>query len=190
MILCGFLAILIGLMNQIGGRFADILPGKKINGRLIFRCILPGIYAGLFSLAYGFPWVNALWDGVAVMAGSALWFSPGWSFDEISGEYDMHKYPGFIQSIGLGFFPYDSLPATNKKRAIIMKGMRGMFDIGTFSLLSIFHHHALAYFPLTASMGLIYYLAGRLRPGAQAVLVAETAYGDIRGLLIALAISI
>lgn len=166
------------MMNMLGGRWDDI--SKSGDGRFIFRCALPALAAGAYALNF-FPFVTVLWIWFSVLAGSALWFPWGWSFDEITGEYSPNKYPAWLRKIGLYFFPDTMYRAQNIRRGILMKGIRGMYDIATFGLLAFVSPAALLLWPLTGIMGVIYWLCG-------SVIVAESVYGAWRGLLIALAI--
>ena len=182
------LAIGVGAANVIGGRADDVFGvGKVPASRCIFRCILPAILAGLFAFTISESYAFAIYSCFAVGAGSALWFPWGWSFDEINGGYDANKYPNWVQKIGLWVYPLDAFTSTNKERGILMKGIRGAFDIATFALLAPFNIHILYLWLPTFSMGLFYYFAGKINQ-KNAVPLAEFAYGSFRGALIATAI--
>lgn len=154
-------SLLFGLMNAIAGR--GIIP----KDRLIFRCILPGIVAGIYTDSW-YVWF-------ATTTGSALWYPWGWSFDEINGTYDPNKYPRWIQRIGLHFVPING---NNKLRGIIIKGIRGGFDILTFCLL------ANPLYPFTLLMGAVYWVSGKIVPTSYAVMMGEFLWGCIRGFII------
>lgn len=178
----------IALMNMLGGRFASLFgDDDPRNGRLIFRCLLPGLAAAFFAAGFSHHFLQSACIGAMVMAGSGFWFVFGWSHDEITGEYDPNKYPAFIQRIGLRLFPINASIATNRKRGIVMKGIRGLYDIFTFGLLAIFNPAIMLLWPATAAMGLVYWLGGHIA-GRYGVMCAEFLYGIWRGVLIAWAI--
>jgi len=188
-------SFLIGICNMIGGRLDDVYgTPDPFNGRLIFRCVIPGIASGLFANELGFDILHSVYAWLAVTAGSALWFCFGWSFDEVTGLYDPDKYPRWIQWIGTLLVPI-TVPASttasssrNKLRGVIMKGFRGLFDIATFALLMYLNPHAIYLLPVCATMGAVYWFAGVIAPAGKGVLFAEFMYGCIRGLNIALGI--
>lgn len=185
----GLFALIFGIMNMLGGRFSDVDPTFPLDGRLVFRCLLPGICAGLFALGYGFIWWKALYAWATVTAGSALWYSPGWSFDEITGIWSPDKYPAIMRRFGLWLVPNINSPKANRLRGIILKAIRGLFDVVTFASLFYLNPLAPAFLPGTMSMGPVYWLSGRLSITSAAVLNAEFAYGLVRGLLIGLALT-
>lgn len=184
-----FMSLLVGMLNMIGGRFDDVYGMSKFPSRLFFRCIFPGVIASLFAHVAGLPIWDCLYVQFAVTAGSALWFPWGWSFDEITGQYDPAKYPHWIQAIGVHLFPVDNMASTNRRRGIVMKGLRGLFDILTFALLAYVHPLAGFLWPLTFAQGVIYWLCGKFSPAGHAVWFGELVYGMWRGALIAIAIA-
>ena len=185
MILAIFI-LLMGITNYVGGRTIDIV-GKIPASRAIFRCIIPALLAGALIFLTTNMIDKTIYAMLAVGFGSALWFPWGWSFDEINGAYDAGKYPNWVQKIGLWVYPLDILPSTNKKRGILMKGTRGAFDILTFSLLSISNPWDMFFWLPTFTMGIIYWLSGKINY-AKAVPHAEFAYGCLRGFLIGMAL--
>ncbi|MDX2074714.1 MAG: hypothetical protein SFX19_10200 [Alphaproteobacteria bacterium] len=177
--------VIMAITNALGGRWEDVY-GLKDNsgpGRLIFRCVLPGILAGVVAWEGTGSWINAGWVWFAVTAGSALWFPFGWSFDEINGQYDPNKYPRWVRSIALNIVPISVSASHNRLRGIIMKGIRGGFDILTFVLLTAVNPYALLWSPGTLLQGVAYWTCGRIvkRP---AILLAEAVWGGCRGYLI------
>lgn len=173
--------------NVIAGRNYDIFGKEIIDGRLLFRCIIPAILAASFGYNID-GWTLAIYSGLFVLAGSALWYAPNWSFDEINGLYDRAKYPRIIRKIGLYFCPDDGRASTNRKRGIITKGFRGAYDILTFGLFFLLNPYALLLWLGTFSMGFFYWLAGKVAPPTATVAFGELIYGGFRMLLIALAI--
>lgn len=185
-----FIAIM-GLMNMIGGRWPDVI-GKDaaIGGRLIFRCVLPGLFAGAaFYEATSSVWMT-IYVWMAVTLGSALWFPWGWSFDEISGKYDSIKYPRWVQRIGLNLVPLGIGNSRNRLRGILMKGIRGSFDILTFAMLVAVNPWAWIFWPFTFLQGAVYWACGRIFGEEYGVLSGEAAWGAVRGLLIFMAMGI
>lgn len=178
------------VMNAIGGRFEDVAgTDTKIPGRLLFRCVLPACLSGCLAVLTGHSFFASAYIIIAVLGGSALWFAPGWSFDEIDGGYDKTKYPAVIRQIGEWLVPVSlQLPADNRERGIYMKGLRGLYDALTFIALAAINPYALLVLPLCAFMGAIYWLAGRIAPARKAVMVGEFLYGGWRGWLLAMAI--
>lgn len=180
------LALAFGLSNAIGGRWKDIAGIGASSGRLMFRCILPAILCGFDAMENG---VSPLHVFLAVLIGSAVWFPKGWSFTEITGVDDPAKYPSWVRKIGLWAYPEDISASTNRKRAIVMKGIRGMFDGVTFGLLAFINPMALVLWLGTGLMGVVYWASGRIVPQKYSVLLGEFAYGAYRGALIKLAFS-
>lgn len=179
------------LTNLMAGRWKDVLGIPDYDGDrwvvALLRCVLPGLIAGNFALGHSDVQTAALiW--LAVTAGSALWFPWGWSFDESTGDHDVNKYPSWIQWVGTRVFPADGLPETNKRRGILMKGIRGGFDILTFALLSFFTPWAMVLWLGTLTMGLHFWACAKLLPGHMSVAIAEFSYGITRGLLICSAV--
>ena len=174
----------IAICNFIGGRFGAFLSDSesRCSGRLIFRCVIPGL------IALGAT--GSIWVWLAVTVGSALWFPWGWSFDEITGNYDSKKYHSFVRHIGELLFPNFDIKS-NKKRGILMKGIRGAYDAGTFGLLSFINPLAMIFWIPTFLMGAVYWACGKiLGEERYPVAAAEFAWGAIRGLLIYLAIGL
>jgi len=127
---------LMAISNMLGGRWENIWPASPINGRLLWRCIAPGLFAGLYALQ-SHDVITSLFVWIAVTAGSALWFPWGWSFEEIHGERDLTKYPAWVRWIGYQIMPYNEANIKRDKlRGALIKGIRGSFDILTFALLS------------------------------------------------------
>lgn len=188
--------ILIGILNMLGGRWADLVGENfPINGRLLLRCLATGVAAAGYALDSHMALGTSLYIGFAVMAGSALWYPFGWSFAEQNGVDDPKKYPSWVRKVGYWAFPIDAAnPADRtqtRKRGILMKGIRGMFDILTFALLAFINPLALAWFFGTLLMGVVYYLVSRVVKGTRYdVMVGEDVYGMWRGFLIAKAIGV
>jgi hypothetical protein len=175
------------LANLLGGRWGDIVgEDKKGGGRIIFRAVLPAILAAslMGSISAGIV------AGGIVLLGSLLWATPGWSFDEINGEYDNEKYPKFIRYVGYSLFPPDAYKATNRKRGIIMKGMRGGYDIPMFIALGLLNPVAFLFAPVTLLMGAVFWACGRVVEERLAVLSGEIAWGAMRGVLIYVALGV
>lgn len=183
-----FFSFIMGLMNMLGGRFEDVNPTFPMDGRLLFRCLLPGIFAGVFDYGYDGGIIAAIYVWAAVTTGSALWFSPNWSFDEITGVYSPSKYPLFIRKIGLSIVPLINTPASNRLRGIIMKSMRGLYDLVTFLALYPINPIAPLFLVGTILMGPIYWTMGKLFPSGSPVADAEFWEGCLRGGLIGMAI--
>jgi hypothetical protein len=188
--------ILMGILNMLGGRWSDVAGDDfPINGKLLMRCIASGVAAGGLALDSGMGAGVSAYIASAVMAGSALWYPFGWSFAEQHGVDDPAKYPKLVRKIGHWIFPVDlANPADRtqtRRRGIVMKGLRGAFDILTFGLLSFINPWALAWFFGTLLMGLIYYLASRVVSGTRYdVMFGEDVYGMWRGFLIAKAMGL
>lgn len=186
--------ILMGVLNMLGGRWSDVAGDDfPINGRLLLRCIATGIAGGAYALDSGMAVDMSFFVGFSVMAGSALWYPFGWSFSEQHGVDDPGKYPSLVRKVGKWVFPVDpNNPADRtqtRKRGILMKGLRGMFDVLTFGLLAFINPWALLWFLGTFLMGLIYYLVSRVVSGTRYdVMAGEDVYGMWRGFLIAKAI--
>lgn len=181
-------ALGIGWANVIGGRADDAFGvGKVPASRAIFRCILPAIFAALLAFTISESYAFAIYACFAVGVGSALWFPWGWSFDEINGTYDAGKYPRWVQKIGLSVYPLDTFISTNRERGILMKGIRGAFDIAIFALLAPFNPWIMLLWLPTFSMGLVYWICGKFSTQSP-VAWAEFAYGCLRGALIGTAI--
>lgn len=182
-------SLLMGLMNMLGGRFEDVIPTFPIDGRLVFRCIGPGVCAGAFALGLGHEWYWAIYVWAAVTVGSALWFAPGWSFDEITGGWSPNKYPAFMRRFGLWLVPNINSPSSNRLRGTVLKAIRGLYDVLTFAGLSAINPTAPAYLAGSVLMGPIYWLMGRLFPNGAPVADAEFWEGCLRGILIGSAIA-
>lgn len=188
--------ILMGIMNMLGGRWSDLVGDEfPINGRLLLRCIASGIVSGVYAFDSGMGFEISSLVGIAVMIGSALWYPFGWSFAEQHGVDDPKKYPALVRKIGHWVFPIDPQNTADRtqarKRGMLMKGMRGMFDVLTFGLLSFINPWALLWFFGTFLMGIIYYIASRITKGSRYdVMTGEQAYGMWRGFLIAKAIGV
>lgn len=182
-------SVLMGLMNMLAGRFDDIDPHFPIDGRLFFRCIMPGICSGFFALGVGHAWYWAIYTWAGVTAGSALWFAPGWSFDEITGGWSPNKYPAFMRRFALWLIPNISDPARNRARGTLLKAIRGLYDVVTFAAL--YAINPAAPFNLLGSilMGPIYWLMGQIFPNGAPVCDAEFWEGCLRGILIGSAIA-
>lgn len=173
----------IGLLNMLGGRWDNIAP-NSFEGRLWFRCLLPGALAGIVALDHGGVMAGFVWLGVS--AGSAIWFPWGWSFDEITGKYDPTKYPHWVQRIGLRFFPADELERTNRARGMLMKGIRGGFDMMTYIILFPINPWAPVIGLCSFAMGFVYWACGRIVPEERGpVTLAEFIWGLCRGAMIA-----
>lgn len=173
------LVLLIGVLNAVGGRWQDVAGKGAKCGRLIFRCILPGVLMGAYAHSF-YVWF-------AVTVGSALWYAPGWSHDEITGQFDRKKYPNWVRRIGLHFFSDNHRVKQNRKRGMLMKGIRGGYDVLTFALLSYVNLWAIVLVVPTLLMGVVYWMAGRFMP-TQSVLIAEFVWGCARAMLLVLAV--
>lgn len=182
-------ALAVGWSNVIGGRADDVFGRDvfPIRAATIFRCILPAIFAAMLAFTISESYIFAAYTCFAVGVGSALWFPWGWSFDEIHGGYSADKYPAWLRKIGLSLYPLDAFKSTNRERGILMKGIRGAFDIATFVLLAPFNPQVMLLWLPTFSMGLVYYMAGKFH-AQNPVAWAEFYYGCLRGLLIGTAI--
>jgi hypothetical protein len=178
------------LCNMLGGRFEDVWGEKfPIRGALLFRCIIPGMAAAAFAHSIGRDWTLTAYVWFAVTTGSAFWFPFRWTFEEITGVPES-KYPMWIRKIGLYLFSLDGLAKTNIRRGILMKGIRGAYDIFTFALLSVINPYAMVFWLGTFLMGVFYWATAKLTPGArQDVLASEFTYGAWRFLMIGLAIT-
>lgn len=179
------------IMNMLGGRWNDVMKNSPISGRMLWRCITPGIAAMLLGFNLGFGVQGAFYLWFAVTLGSAMWYPFGWSFTEQHGVNDPSKYANWVRWIGYKLFPSNVISTSaDKKRAIVMKGIRGMYDVLTFALLLVFSPYAMLFWLGTFAMGAVYWLLARITPGAtNDVLTAEFAYGAWRGLMIGLAIT-
>lgn|SRR5574343_1289248 len=179
-----------GVLNMLGGRWKDVAGQDfPIDGRMLMRCIASGLSAAGLSLDLGLSWWECLAIWFAVTAGSALWYPWGWSFAEQHGVDDPSKYPKWVRKIGHWVFPINPAEPADRtqarKRGMLMKGIRGMFDILTFALLSLLNPWAMAWWLGTLLMGVIYYLASRAAPGTKYdVMAGEFVYGLWRGYLI------
>lgn len=183
-------SLLMGLMNMLGGRFDQVDPSFPLDGRLVFRCLLPGVCAGALALALPLPSYDSIVALVSVIAGSVLWYAPGWSFDEISGNWSPDKYPALMRRFGLWVYPQINSPGQNRARGTLLKAIRGMYDILTFTALASINEYAPLLVLGCLMMGPIYRLCGHFAhaPAGQPVLDAEFCYGCWRGLLIGSAI--
>lgn len=175
----------LAIANMLGGRWESIAGVGAKYGRVLFRCVLPGLVAGAAAYEAG---LNFLGAWFAVTVGSALWFPWGWSFDEITGQFSRDKYPAWVRKIGLHFFPdvtdYDQSTKNNRRRGMLMKGIRGAFDLGTFLLLIPLNGWALIWWVPTFGMGLVYGASRFVVPAAYTVMASEFAWGAIRAFLI------
>lgn len=182
--------IAMGFSNLIGGRSKAIFGDNDflIRDAAIFRCILPAIMSAALAYDVSGDIAFSVYVLFAVGAGSALWFPWGWSFDEITEKYTAFRYPRWLQRLGLNLCPLDNKSSTNRKRGILMKGVRGAFDIATFALLAPFNPMVMLLWLGTFSMGLVYWLAGKILPQPYSVALGELLYGCLRGLLIGSAI--
>lgn len=176
--------LLMGIMNMLGGRFEAVDPYFPLDGRLFFRCIMPGICSGAMAMASGLSFAESLYALAAVGVGSALWYAPGWSFDEITGAWSPEKYPSFMRKTALWIFPDTTSPSQNKRRGTLLKSIRGLYDAITFVGLYPLNHAAPAFAAASALMGPIYWACGRLFPYSAPVLKAEFFEGCLRGILI------
>lgn len=178
----------VGGANFIGGRADDAFGVGKIPvSRAVFRCIIPAIFAALFAFTISGSSAFAIYACFAIGVGSAMWFPWGWSFDEINGTYDAKKYPSWVKKIGLWVYPLDGFRSTNRERGILMKGIRGAFDIVTFALLLPLNPWIMLLWLPTFSMGLVYWICGKFFTQSP-VAWSEFAYGCLRGLLIGVAL--
>lgn len=170
------------LLNLLGGR--DVLGENSPNDRLIFRCLLMGIIPPVYMYEHGYDLATAAYVWLAATAGSAFWFPWGWSFDEITGKYDALKYPRWIKAIGISIVPLSDRVSRNRLRGIIMKGLRGSYDLLTFSLLAAVNIYAPLWWLGTFLMGLIYHITIYVAPQRYAVSLGEVLYGAWRAFLI------
>lgn len=186
--LLALLSLLNGVANTIGGRADDVFgAGRFPASRAIFRCIVPAVFSAAFALFISKDYSFSAYVLLAVGIGSAMWFPWGWSFDEITGQYSAYKYPLWMQKIGLRVFFTDGRKSTNRKRGILLKGIRGSFDIFTFALLSPLNPWIMLLWLPTFSMGLIYWICGKIFSKSP-VAWAEFFYGTLRFALIGTAI--
>lgn len=185
------LVLVVGWANVVAGRAEDVFGRSVPIARAVWRCMLPALLAGILAITYTNSAFRALYASLAIGLGSALWFPWGWSFDEINGTYDAGKYPRWVQKIGVYFFPIEISrwvsASTNRERGILMKGIRGAFDIATFALLAPFNPWIMLLWLPTFGMGLVYWICGKIT-SAKAVPLAEFVYGCLRGALIGAAI--
>lgn len=173
------------LTNMLGGRWGDVWSGKfPINGRMFWRGIMPGILSGFVAFDIFNHVPSALYVWVAVTLGSLFWYCFGWSFEEITGTPDPTKYPKWIRWIGYSLFPNNDKIARNQQRGMVMKGLRGMFDIFTFVLLLPINEYALLAWVACFAMGPIYRGVAWAVASKNNVLAAELVYGFWRGSLI------
>lgn len=163
--------LVIALLNVIRGR--DLFPGDKW-----VTAALSGLCAGYYA--------DSAYVALIIFAWLRFWETFGWSFDEITGDYDPTKYPKWVQSIGLKYFPVDSLRTTNIKRGILMKGIRGMFLYPAFLALTPFNLVAPIVGLGCALQGLVYSCFRFL--GAYNVMAAEFVWGAVMGLLFGIAV--
>lgn len=176
------IGIAFALTNMLGGRFEDVWGEKPpINGRLFFRVIMPAVI--LASVASDTHSIGiTAYVFLAIILGSLVWFSIGWSFEEQHGQPDPTKYPKIVRAFSYKIWPEDGTLHTNRLRGIFLKGFRGLYDLLTFILLLPINKYALFYWPLTFSMGAVYWFVGKIVPKVrQDVLTAEAAYGYVRG---------
>jgi hypothetical protein len=158
----GLIALAFALTNMLGGRFNDVWgEDSPVSGRLLFRVIMPAfILATASSELSGFG--VTVYVFFAVLAGSAIWFSSGWSFEEQHGVPDPTKYPKAVRALAYRIWPEDGTLSTNRRRGAFMKGFRGLYDLGTFVLLLPINKFAILYWPATFIMGLVYYLMAKI----------------------------
>lgn len=182
-------AIAFAITNMLGGRFEDVWGEKPpISGRLFWRCIMSGIILACVASEYYSLGVTT-YVLLAGIAGSAVWFPSGWSFEEQHGQPDPSKYPTIVRKVAYKIWPEDGELSTNRHRGIFLKGVRGMYDGITFLLLLPINKYAMLIWPLTYSMGFVFYLMAKITPGfRQDVLAGEAAYGLTRGLLLAITV--
>lgn len=179
--------LLIAICNVIAGRWKDLfgIPDEKdvTGGRqitLFFRCVIPAIVV----------WNMGDWYvGLSALIGYLVWATPGWSFDEITGQYSPDKYPAIIRKIGLYFVPisgtndgYDERTNKNKLRGVIMKGLRGGYSLPAFILFAAVNPYALFWWLGTLSMGICYWIGGAFKP-RYVVMVGELIYGALLAFL-------
>jgi hypothetical protein len=181
------------LCNLIGGRSKDVFAPDFGMGRFIFRALLPSIITGCYAYEQDLGLTMSLIVLAITLAASTLWFAPNWSFDEINGQYDPNKYPLWVKKIGLHFFPLDSDPATvastNRKRGMVMKGLRGMYEYPGCIALGLFTPWAYLIGLLTALQGVMFWACGRIFP-KYPVAMAEAVWGAMRGLRYGLSIAL
>ena len=128
--------IALGLLNCIGGRGKD--AGMKRMSKVAFRFLCPVAATLAYAHYAGMGAYEALMLTLGVALAYGLWFAPGWSFDEITGGHDATKYPAIIQNIGLRLYPIDHFQSTNRRRGIVMKGLRGLYGYPGFVLLAYY----------------------------------------------------
>lgn len=180
--------LLIAISNVIAGRWKDVfgIPDDKDvkGGRLVtlfFRCVIPALV--LYSLG---GWCI----GLATLIGMLAWAAPGWSFDEITGQFDSNKYPTIIRKIGLYFVPVAGtgeepsvVSATNKLRGVIMKGIRGAYILPAFAMFTAVNPYALLWWLGSFSMGICYWIGGSSK-SKYAVMVGEFITGFLFSILL------
>lgn len=156
----------------------DLLAGRGLfkADTLICRCIVPAILSGIAAQS----WIAF----IIVLAGSAMYFPFGWSFDELSGDYSKDKYHPIIRRIGATLIKKEDRES-NKIRGAIMKGLRHLYDLPTFIALSFFFNPFSWIFGLVMFFcGFLFYAAGKIAPGKNSAMLGESFRGSLRGTLI------
>lgn len=177
------IAIAFALTNMLGGRFENVWGEKPpFSGRLFFRGIMPGVLLACAASETFNSLAVAAYVFFATLIGSLVWFCFEWSFEEQHGVADPTKYPSVVRKLAYRIWQEDGTYHTNRLRGIFLKGVRGMYDFLTFALLLPINKYALFFWPLTFSMGVIYWAVSKIVPGQrQDVLTAEAGYGFVRG---------
>jgi len=166
----------IALLDMIAGR------GLFKADTVTCRCIVPAILAGIIS--------NSFVAFMIVLGGSAIYFSSGWSFDELSGDFSKDKYHPTIRKIGALLIKKYS-PESNKIRGAIMKGIRHLYDMPTFITLSFFFNSISWLLGLAMFFcGFLFYAAGKIAPGKSSAMFGDFLRGALRGTLIYFALGL
>jgi hypothetical protein len=172
-----FYIITLGILNCIGGRGKD--AGMDHLSKVAFRFLLPVAATMVYCHYIGLDPYRVVIATLGTAFAYGLWFPWGWSFDEITGGYDAKKYPAIVQNIGLHLYPLDHLQSTNRKRGIIMKGLRGLYGYPGFILLAVYLNPlSLLYGLIWGLQGVVYWLYRDL--DGKAVLMAEIADGMVK----------
>lgn len=167
----------LGLLNCLGGRGKD--AGMDRLSKFAFRFLCPVAATMAYAHYAGSSPLELVILTIGTSIAYGLWFPWGWSFDEITGQHDATKYPAIIQNIGLRLYPYDAFKATNRRRGIVMKGLRGLYGYPGFALLGYYLN------PLFLLSGLFWGLQGVIywlfrNYGRFNVLLAEIADGVVK----------
>lgn len=169
--------LLLGVLNAIGGRWADIVGIEHAaGGRLAFRCIIPAVVTGIYAASLGYGLWDTFYIFSAMALGLALWFPWAWDFAAVHGREDLCKWPLWMRKLALRIYPS---PEATYKRGTLCMCLRGLYLFPMFVLLAPISNGSLVMGFISGTQGFIYRACGYFFPERLAVMAAEFLVGAL-----------